>query len=313
MTIRFVCPDCGQAYQAPETAAGKRRSCLKCGAAIRVPLAENQSCESPPATEPAVLPSPKKFLAPLSRIKLPEGRKRHIAIGVFAVIVCAAVYLYFGYLQKSRNFQRGTDALAAKDYDLAISCFTDLIRSDSSNGKAYEKRGLAYFKKEQLSKAIEDYTEAIRIDPKLSTAYSGRAAVFVFKDSSGKAILDCDRAIQIDPNNATAYLVRARARFLTEKVEWGEIQNDFAEAIRLDPSNHQAYLLRGLAFYDRGNHEKAISDFTAVLSLSPDDAEAYYWRGVNLWKSGKKASGRADIRKAATLDKQFKHGLELYD
>lgn len=38
MPIRFVCPDCEQAYQAPETAAGKRRSCLKCGAVLRVPL-----------------------------------------------------------------------------------------------------------------------------------------------------------------------------------------------------------------------------------------------------------------------------------
>src|SRR5262249_53824407 len=71
-------------------------------------------------------------------------------------------------------FQKGFDALNKKDYDLAISCFSRVIRADPTKVDAYFNRALAYVGKKDYDKGIADYTMVVKLNPKDEEAFHNR-------------------------------------------------------------------------------------------------------------------------------------------
>ena len=67
--------------------------------------------------------------------------------------------------------QLGASCVERGDVVAAIAAFTDAIRLNPKDAKAYCARGLAYGAKREVDKALADETEAIRIDPSKSDAH----------------------------------------------------------------------------------------------------------------------------------------------
>ncbi|MBR0973370.1 caspase family protein [Bradyrhizobium japonicum] len=87
---------------------------------------------------------------------------------------------------------------------------------------------------------------------------------------------------------ATVYFWRAVG--WNKKGDYAKVITDATEAIRLQPSQ-AAYNLRGSAYYDRGEHEIAITDFDDALKLGPPSGIIFHNRG-NAWR------GKGDYAKA---------------
>jgi tetratricopeptide (TPR) repeat protein len=66
------------------------------------------------------------------------------------------------------------DFYQTKDYDKAISDFTEAIKLDPNYAIAYFDRGMVYDETKDYDKAISDYTQAIRLDPFNFDAYNNR-------------------------------------------------------------------------------------------------------------------------------------------
>jgi Trypsin-like peptidase domain/TPR repeat len=102
-------------------------------------------------------------------------------------------------------FDTGNALLDKKEYDKAISAFTDAIQLDPSFARAYYGRGLAFAGQGKLYEAISDYNKAIRLNPNFAAAFNNRGNVFADQDKLNEAIDDYNEAIRLDPNYATAY------------------------------------------------------------------------------------------------------------
>lgn len=74
MTIQFRCEHCGHAIEAPETSAGQRSFCPKCGGALTIPLLTERSVE-PTSSEPPVpgVEAP-QYPPPLGNVEAPQYR-----------------------------------------------------------------------------------------------------------------------------------------------------------------------------------------------------------------------------------------------
>jgi tetratricopeptide (TPR) repeat protein len=80
-----------------------------------------------------------------------------------------------------------------KEYDKAISDFTEAIRLDPNYAAAYYNRGLAYYFNSSwgtFDKAISDHSEAIRLDPNSCIPYSSRGIAYTEQGKSNKAEAD---------------------------------------------------------------------------------------------------------------------------
>jgi Tfp pilus assembly protein PilF len=196
-----------------------------------------------------------------------------------------------------KYLDHGTAAESKKDYDTAISDFTEVIRRSPRYAWSYAKRGEAYMKrnnKGDLDKAIDDFTEDIRQE-QTYISYFHRGSCWYFSKNYDKAISDFTEAI--------------RQQLETPGVE---------------------YYNRGGAYLKNGDYDKAINDFTEAIrplppevtkicGMGPEDkryddgyyAAAYYHRGEARYYKKDYITARSDYEKAIRLNALY--GLSYYD
>ncbi|MQL71483.1 hypothetical protein Taro_003806, partial [Colocasia esculenta] len=111
------------------------------------------------------------------------------------------------------------------------------ISQEESAEIAKEKGNIAY-KDKQWQKAISFYSEAIKLSGKNPTYYSNRAAAYLETGSYLQAEADCTTAISLDKKTVKAYLRRGTARELLGYYK--EAMEDFKYALVLEPTNRTA-------------------------------------------------------------------------
>ncbi|XP_057465351.1 translocon at the outer membrane of chloroplasts 64-like [Actinidia eriantha] len=111
------------------------------------------------------------------------------------------------------------------------------VRLETSADVAKEKGNQA-FKDKQYQKAISFYTEAIKLSGNNATYYSNRAAAYLELGSFLQAEADCTNAISLDKKNVKAYLRRGTAREMLGYYK--EAVEDFSYALVLEPTNKRA-------------------------------------------------------------------------
>jgi tetratricopeptide (TPR) repeat protein len=171
----------------------------------------------------------------------------------------------------------------------------------SSVAEFYNNRGDEFFQRKDYDKAISDYSQAILLNPKYGTAYDNRGLAYYYTKNYDKAISDYSEAIRLSPVDSVLYYNRGLAYYYSK--DYDKAISDFNEAIRWNPLEPDAdeYCARGLAYHYSKDYDKAISDFNEAIRLSQNYALAYYNRGVTYRKQGKDAQAQADFDKAKQL------------
>lgn len=198
---------------------------------------------------------------------------------------------------------RGMAAVERSDYDAAIADFNEMIRLNPQDADAYKNRGLPWVFKGEFDKAIGDYTEAIRLNPKDVAAYYSRGNARQQKGDYDQAIGDFDAALRLDPRYAGAYYSRGIARHL--KGAHDQAIPDFDRSIQLDPKYAGAFYHRGIAWEYKGEYDRAIADFSEAARLTPSFAGAYFSRGTAWQFKGDYQRAITDYNEAVRVDPQF--------
>ena len=89
---------------------------------------------------------------------------------------------------------QGKESLTAKQYDQAVTAFSEAINLNPQSIQAYNNRGIAYCNKRDFDRAIGDFSRTIEIDPKFGKAYNNRAVAYIMKGEKDKARLDVEKA-----------------------------------------------------------------------------------------------------------------------
>ncbi len=70
-----------------------------------------------------------------------------------------------------------------------------------------------------------------------------------------------------------------------------------------------AYYNRGLAYFEKGQYDQAISDYTKALEINPRYARAYYDRGSAYARKGQYDKAWEDVHKAQDLGHKIHPGF----
>ncbi|WOH04918.1 hypothetical protein DCAR_0624330 [Daucus carota subsp. sativus] len=101
-----------------------------------------------------------------------------------------------------------------------------------------KEKGNAAYKKKEWNKAVSYYTEAIKLNEGNATFYSNRAAAYLELGCYQEAEEDCTKAISLDKKNVKAYMRRGAARESLLFVK--EALQDFKHVCVLEPQNKTA-------------------------------------------------------------------------
>jgi tetratricopeptide (TPR) repeat protein len=145
-------------------------------------------------------------------------------------------------------------AYAMEDYNKAIQL-------NPNDAEAYYNRGNAYVAKGQYDRAIEDYNKAIQLQQDIHP-YIKKYAQFTAEVASSLSNW-------IKQEKPTLYELRAAMEAISPFLESSKnlAMIDVQVAQPLNSNLAQAYYNRGVAYYAKGQYDRAISDFQTACNM----------------------------------------------
>ncbi|XP_027181148.1 hsp70-Hsp90 organizing protein 3-like [Coffea eugenioides] len=99
------------------------------------------------------------------------------------------------------------------------------------------EKGNQYFKEQKFPEAIKHYTESIKRNPKDPRAYSNRAACYTKLAALPEGLKDAEKCIELDPTFVKGYTRKGAAQFLMKEYE--KALETYQEGLKLDRNNQE--------------------------------------------------------------------------
>jgi len=168
-----------------------------------------------------------------------------------------------------------------KNYEKAITAFSEVIMLIPDDADAYYYRGAAYAYTGSHDRALEDIIATFRIEEDYRTieqfVYGYLDDDFGTGSDYTRAFNVINAAIKIKPNLPDGYIIRGNV--YSDKGDNDHAIADFTTALRIKPDKHEALFNRGNVYASKGDYDRAIEDYTAALKIKPDKHEALFNRG----------------------------------
>ncbi|KAM1787762.1 hypothetical protein ACFX11_038125 [Malus domestica] len=140
--------------------------------------------------------------------------------------------------QKALTEHRNPDTL--KKLNDAEKAKKDLEQQEYYDPKLADEereKGNEYFKQQKYPEAIKQYTEALRRNPKDPKAYSNRAACYTKLGAMPEGLKDAEQCIELDPTFAKGYTRKGAVQFFMKEYE--KALETYQEGLKHNPSNQE--------------------------------------------------------------------------
>ncbi|KAL8539721.1 hypothetical protein ACS0TY_001366 [Phlomoides rotata] len=98
-------------------------------------------------------------------------------------------------------------------------------------------KGNQYFKEQKYPEAIKHYTESIKRNPKDPKAYSNRAACYTKLGAMPEGLKDAEKCIELDPTFSKGYTRKGAIHFFLKEYE--KALEAYQEGLKHDPQNQE--------------------------------------------------------------------------
>jgi tetratricopeptide (TPR) repeat protein len=205
-------------------------------------------------------------------------------------------------------------AQESTNFDLAISRWSEVLKTNPKHFLAHKNRGYCYIQTKQLDKAISDLNKAIKLNFTNEPSYSVHGNLYdkdtasafnllgmarAAKGQYKQAIADLNWAVVLDSKNGDHYANRALAFYKIGALV--EALWDADKALELQPGGVPALMTRSQIYTKKREWDKALSNVNQVLQLEPGNADALYGRGAIYEQLRKLDKAVADFSKAIEL------------
>ena len=168
-----------------------------------------------------------------------------------------------GSQDAEKFYNNGIADFASRNYQSALSNFSQAIKLKTNFERAYFNRGITKFELKDNAGAIADFDNAIGVSA-TADSYFGRAQAKYSDNNKNGASEDYSKAIDLKKEYAQAYYYRGGIKFENEDYKGAE--EDFTQAIKYKSDYAYAYNDRASARRQQNNYEGAISDYSQALS-----------------------------------------------
>ncbi|KAK7389292.1 hypothetical protein VNO78_24162 [Psophocarpus tetragonolobus] len=99
------------------------------------------------------------------------------------------------------------------------------------------EKGNELFKQQKYPEAMKHYTEAIKRNPKDAKAYSNRAACYTKLGAMPEGLKDSEKCIELDPTFSKGYTRKGAVQFFMK--EYDKAMETYQEGLKHDPNNQE--------------------------------------------------------------------------
>lgn len=233
---------------------------------------------------------------------LKENPKDADAIGLLASLTEAegntprAIELYEQALAITPNaddyYAVGNLYFHQKLYEKAIENYSDSIKLDNKNARAYNNRGISYVILGEDEKATASFKEATKADPKYANGYYQLGRVQKRNNDLKGALASFQSAYNIDKSQIST--IAELANTYLELDQNKEADQYYTLALKIDPNNESLLFNSAQTKFYLGQNKEALSAIEKALVSSPNNTSYRLLRGEILDTMGEKEKAISD-------------------
>jgi len=189
------------------------------------------------------------------------------------------------------------------DLDKAISTTNEALQKDSFNTRLWDIKGTLHFENEDTLNAINSFETALKLNP--SPRYFILLGSLYAQTKNIKALGMADALLQTKLPETEKEAFFIKGLYFNYTVEKLKAIGFFDKCLALDHMHMFAYREKGIALYDLGKYEEAITVLDKAVTLQNNFDEGYYWRGRCLEKLNKPNEAIEEYRTALMYSPDF--------
>lgn len=220
--------------------------------------------------------------------------KRIIRLFVITQIVLLSAC---GVSDKDYHIKKGDEFTQKKQYNKAITAYTNAIKLDSSISNVFYKRALVQYEIENFNLALKDLDNAIKLKHEYDY-YLLRGMIYQIMKQYELSIIDLNYALSLDSTEDVFYY---RAYNYVILKDYPKALNDFETTIRFSPKNAEHYFNTAALLVTIGEYREAIKLTNAGLTYDKNQGLAYFNRGLAYKSLNIKDSAINDFKLALKL------------
>jgi tetratricopeptide (TPR) repeat protein len=171
------------------------------------------------------------------------------------------------------------------EYDKAITATNDALQKDSLNSRIWDIKATLHFENEDTSNAIIGFENALRLDP--SPRYLILLGSLYAQTKNARALQIADALIRTKLPETEKEALFIKGLYYTYSGDKKTAISFFDQCLNIDNRHMFAYREKGIALYDMGKYEDAITVLDKAVTLQNNFDEGYYWLGRCLEKLNK--------------------------
>lgn len=168
-------------------------------------------------------------------------------------------------------FMMGLNFKDLGDEDRALNSFQTAVENDPDHVDAWIELGQFYNKKDNPL-ALRCFDNAIRVDSSNVFALTAKGNYLAMRDKYSDAIEVFKKINKVDAQFADAYYNIGLAYLQMDSIKLA--YDNFKITTRIEPLHYLAYYFRGQTYELQGNKDAAKKDYQQVLKLNPNFARA---------------------------------------
>lgn len=171
------------------------------------------------------------------------------------------------------------------EYDKAIMAVNGILQKDSLNARLWDIKATLLFENEDTLNAITAFETAFRLNP--SPRYLILLGSLYAQTKNTKALQVADALLKTEQPETAKEALFIKGLYYTYTGDKKTAISFFDQCLDIDNRHMFAYREKGIALYDMGKYEDAITVLDKAVTLQNNFDEGYYWLGRCLEKLNK--------------------------
>lgn len=172
-----------------------------------------------------------------------------------------------------------------KEHETALTFFRRSLQLDPGFTYSHTLCGHEYVSNEDFEKAINCYRDAVRSDDRHYNAWYGLGAIYIRQEKYDLAEYHFKRALTLNSQSSVLYCHLGMVQHANGKPY--EALNTLGLAFRLDPRNPQARFQRANIFMSMDRPLEALEELEKVRDAAPREASVHFTMGKVLKRLGR--------------------------
>lgn len=171
------------------------------------------------------------------------------------------------------------------NYDKAIATTNDALIKDSLNPRLWDIKATLHFENEDTMNAIAAFENALKLNP--SPRYLILLGSLYAQIKNARALLIADALIKTKQPETEKEALFIKGLYYNYTGNKKTAIDFFDKCLNIDNRHMFAYREKGIALYDMGKYEDAVTVLDKAVTLQNNFDEGYYWLGRCMEKLNK--------------------------